>query len=150
MINRLGVFTRPMIGQHMLAIVATISLFAVAYYIRRDPADLTNIEISAQVKPGGMIKELAEIDRKRNDCNSAVTAEIVDGQTILFKLKTQDLPPAVYRGPSLIYREYPVPFAAAWGRAQLLTQRTYFCWPFYSWWPIYQDQLRLSFEIVPP
>mgnify|MGYP001590488115 CR=1 FL=1 len=150
MIGNVCVFSRPMIAQHLLAILTAGIILGSFGYVRRDPVQLVNIETSDRVRPGGFIDELVEFDRRRNDCEVTIHAEIVDGQTVHFKLASKDLAPAVSRGPTLVFRRYPVPFAAAWGRGELIIQRTYHCWPFYHYWPIQQPTITLPFEIVPP
>jgi len=150
MITKLCIFTRPMLSQHLLAAMTAISITSALAYVRRDPIELLQINISDKVKPGMFIDELAEVDRKRSDCESVVHAEIVDGQTVHFKLANKDLPSAVSKGPTFIFRQYPIPFAAAWGKSQLIVQRTYFCWPFYQYWPIRRPVRELEFEIIPP
>lgn len=150
MISKLYVFKRYMISQHIFAAFVAIAIIAGVAIVRDDPIELLAVEVTDKVKPGSKIGELVEVHRKRNDCTSVVHAEIIDGQNIVFKIKPEDLPPAVNRGPTFIYREYPVPFAAAWGHSQLVVQRTYFCWPFYTWWPIVRPVRKLPFDIVPP
>lgn len=145
----LSAFSRRFLGQHIIAAITVVSLAIFITWVRRDPVQLLEIEITQQARPGRMVTERAEIVRFRKDCRSSVSAEIVDSQRIVHRVEPVATQRPVTVGEVQIDRNYPIPFSAAWGAATLIIQRTYFCWPFFEWWPIVNPRRELAFEIVP-
>lgn len=137
-------------AQHVPAAIVALTLAAFIVWARRDPVDLLEIELTQRVRPGQMITERAALIRVRDDCRSVVSAEIVDSQRIVHRVEPVDTRPPVSTGEATIDRNYPIPFSAAWGPARLAVQRTYYCWPFYRWWPIVNPRREMSFEIMRP
>lgn len=149
MMSKLCVFTRPMLSQHVIAIVTIAALMVGAVWTRRAPVSTLSTEITQQAKPGGQVIERAIIVKNRNDCTVDVAPDLYDSQDHQHKMKVVTVAISE-KGEASVARTYAVPFAAAWGPASLVVTRTYYCWPLYSLWPMKKVHPPLHFEILPP
>ena len=149
MMSKLCVFTRPMLTQHVIAIVTILAILMGSAWTRRAPVTTLSTEITHQAKPGGQVVERAVIVKNRNDCIVEVAPDLYDSQGIQHKMKILTVAISE-KGEASVARTYSVPFAASWGGASLVVTRTYYCWPLYSLWPIRKIHPALLFEILPP
>jgi len=149
MISRLCLFTRPMLAQHILAIVTILALVVGVAWTRRAPVTTLSTGITHQAKPGGRVMERAIIVKNRDDCTVEVAPDLYDSQGVQHKMRVATVAISE-KGEASVARTYAVPYAASWGAASLVVTRTYYCWPFYSLWPIKKVHPALHFEIDPP
>lgn len=140
---------RALVVQHILAAAVCIPVVGFVMWARRDPIELLELNLTQKVRPGQMLTERAAIVRTRGDCRSTISAEIVDAQKIVHRVEVAPAPAPITTGEIDVNRNYSIPFSAAWGPARLIVQRTYYCWPFYEWWPIVNPRREMWFEIVP-
>lgn len=138
-----------MLSQHVSAIVTIIVVVLGVAWTRRAPVTTISTEITNQAKPGGQVVERAIISKNRDDCTVDVSPDLYDSQGTQHKMKVETVA-ITEKGDASVARTYAVPFAAAWGQANLVVTRTYYCWPFYSVWPIKKIHPELHFDIIPP
>jgi len=134
--------------KHLLPIALVLGLGLGMAWVRREPVATIAAEVTPKVKLGGVLSENSIIVKKRSDCVVTIKATMVDSQTVKFELAA--IPPfsLADKGEVYVKRDYPVPFGMSWGKARLLVDRTYYCWPFYDHWPITKSHPPLYFEVV--